>query len=61
MGAEMDDGVTVTAMNRSGWTQEQIDARRKLEEEGKIPPYDMDDEESDFSDDYQPEDDYWDQ
>eukprot|EP00969_Alexandrium_andersonii_P032579 1422813-Alexandrium_andersonii.AAC.1 len=44
-------------MNRSGWTAEQIEARRKMEAEGLVPPYD---EEDGFSDDYLPEDDYFD-
>eukprot|EP00969_Alexandrium_andersonii_P165675 7321204-Alexandrium_andersonii.AAC.1 len=55
----MGSGVTVTAMNRSGWTPEQIEERRRLEEEGKVPPYDVDDVESLISDDYDPADEYW--
>eukprot|EP00969_Alexandrium_andersonii_P202744 8959037-Alexandrium_andersonii.AAC.1 len=41
--------------------REQIDARRKMEEEGHLPPYDVGDEESEISDEYLPEDEYWDQ
>eukprot|EP00969_Alexandrium_andersonii_P116611 5155385-Alexandrium_andersonii.AAC.1 len=49
-------------MNRSGWTPEQIELRRRLEKEGHLPPYDVDDEESEVpSDEYMPEDEYWDQ
>eukprot|EP00969_Alexandrium_andersonii_P286443 12662587-Alexandrium_andersonii.AAC.1 len=55
----MGSGVPVTAMNRSGWTPEQIEERRKLEAEGKIPPYEIDDDDSDVSDEYLPDDDYW--
>eukprot|EP00969_Alexandrium_andersonii_P157195 6948350-Alexandrium_andersonii.AAC.1 len=49
-------------MNRSGWTPEQIELRRQLEEAGKVEPYDVDDEESNApSDEYMPEDEYWDE
>eukprot|EP00969_Alexandrium_andersonii_P110296 4867165-Alexandrium_andersonii.AAC.1 len=44
-------------MNRSGWTAEQIEARRQIEAAGIVPPYDVDD---DASDDYDPGDDYYD-
>eukprot|EP00969_Alexandrium_andersonii_P163473 7225732-Alexandrium_andersonii.AAC.1 len=49
-------------MNRSGWTQGQIELRRQLEEEGKVMPYEMDDVSSLApSDEYMAEDDYWDE
>eukprot|EP00969_Alexandrium_andersonii_P055179 2431895-Alexandrium_andersonii.AAC.1 len=49
-------------MNRSGWSQEQIELRGQLEAEGKVEPYEMDDEESLApSDEYMAEDDYWDE
>eukprot|EP00969_Alexandrium_andersonii_P216960 9583029-Alexandrium_andersonii.AAC.1 len=46
-------------MNRSGWTAEQIEARRKMEAAGLVPAWDETSEDG-YSDEYYPEDDYFD-